>query len=617
MIRKKSYYSLQDNFFYSTRYIFEKKIVNKKMYFMIFYLSVLVKETKCPLTETIKQSFLLNSLSTYKNQTTNIKTVFITGATGVMGGSTLNEFVKHINEFKLKLLLRPSKESRKIIQQYQNKYGEENIEIIWGDLINYDDVLKAVEGSDYVLHIGGLVSPHADAYPYLTQKTNIESAKNIVKAVLQQKNRDSIKVCYIGSVAETGNRNYPVHWGRTGDPIKVSIYDHYGLSKVIAERTIVESGIKNWVVLRQTGILYPGLFKLMDPIIFSIPINEVLEWCTVEDSGRLMLNLVMKDIKGELPKDFWNRFYNIGSGEKYRMSNYEFETMIFKHIGLGRMEDSFEPNWFSTKNFHGHYFLDSDVLEDYLHFRENVPKEEYFNRMIDQISFYYKIANYVPFKKLISFAVKVFMRSIASKKTFGTIDWINNNKTDRITAYFGSLEEYQNIPKKWSDFNHLFLNTSNNEGHEMKLDHGYNENKSKDELDLFDLKNAAKFRGGEVVSKTMKKGDLNTKIVWKCGHCGKTFHASPTLILLGGHWCPHCYVPMNSWNYDSIAKTNPFFAQVWYHDHKMNESNVYNFGSIFNETCYLNDPLHPNHAFDMNHNKNHLFNHFSFLISVF
>ncbi|KAK8887486.1 hypothetical protein M9Y10_038533 [Tritrichomonas musculus] len=585
------------------------------MYLLIFYLSVLVKKTNSPIQERNQQSIWITHQS-FQNQT-NIKTVFITGSSGVMGKSTLNQFVKHLDEFKLKLLLRPSQNNQKIIQDYQNKYGSEKIEVIWGNLVNYNDVLKGVEGSDYILHIGGLVSPQADTYPYLTQKTNIESAQNIVKAVLQQKDPDSIKVCYIGSVAETGNRNYPVHWGRTGDPIKISIYDHYGRSKAIAERIIVESGIKNWVVLRQTGILHPGLFKLMDPIIFNIPTNNVLEWCTVEDSGRVMLNLVMKDKDNELPKDFWNRFYNIGSGEKYRMSNYEFETMIFKHIGLGRMEDSFEPNWFSTKNFHGHYFLDSDILEDYLQFRENVPKEEYFNRMIDQIAFYYKIANYVPFKKLISFAVKIFMRSIASKKWAGTIDWIKNNKTDRITAFYGSFDEFQKIPKNWFDFNFLNINSSTKYGLKNKLNHGYNEDKPRNELELSDLIEAAKFRGGEVVSKTMKKGDLVTKIVWRCGHCKKTFLASPTLILFGGHWCPHCFIPMDSWNYDSIARTNPFFAQVWYNDHEINENNVYGFAQIFNESCYYDDPLHPHHGLIRNNNKKFsLFNHISFWLNV-
>ena len=536
-------------------------------------------------------TILLNN-SIFANISNDTKTIFITGSTGVMGQATLNEFAKHLNQFKLKLLLRPTKQSRKTIKKYINN---QNIEIIWGDFNNYEAILKGVENSDYILHIGGLVSPIADNYPYLTQKTNINAAKHIVKAVLSQPNRDSIKVCYIGSVAETGNRNYPIHWGRTGDPIKVSIYDHYGLSKVIAERIFVESGIKNWVVLRQSGILHHGLFYHIDPIVFNTPLNTVLEWCTVEDSGRLMFNLVSKDLKNELPQDFWNRFYNIGSGQEYRLTNYEFDNLIFKHIGLEMMNESYEPQWISTKNFHGHYFIDSDMLNEILDFRANVPREQYFDQMIQKVEFIYRIGNYVPFKKLLRKIVKIYLNHVAKEKMLGTIDWIKNNKTDRITAFYGSIDEYNKIPRVWSEFKPLIFNTSIQDGLKRKLNHGYNESKPKNEIDLTDLIDAAKFRGGEVVSKSMKKGDLATKIEWKCGHCGKTFYASPSLILLGGHWCPHCYIPEKTWNYDSIAKSNPFFAQVWYTDHHKNESNVYHFNHLFNDSCFYKDPFHPYH----------------------
>ena len=33
------------------------------------------------------------------------------------------------------------------------------LEIVWGDLNNYDDVLKCVKGCDLILHIAAFVSP--------------------------------------------------------------------------------------------------------------------------------------------------------------------------------------------------------------------------------------------------------------------------------------------------------------------------------------------------------------------------------------------------------------------------------------------------------------------------
>ncbi len=283
-----------------------------------------------------------------------------------MGWSAIKYMLKKPTKINLKILARKSKKNIELLTPYMAK---PNVKIIWGDFLDYDAILEGVTGCDYVLHIGGLVSPAADWKPYLTQKTNIGAAENICKAVLAQPNPDAIKVCYIGTVAQTGGRNYPIHWGRCGDPLKISIYDHYAISKTVAERIFVESGIKNWVVLRQTGILYPSILNNLDPIMYHVPLNGVLEWCTVEDAGRVMCNLVLEDMAGNLGKDFWNHFYNIGSGEEYRISNYEFMCILLETLGLASPEKLFAPNWFITKNFHGHFFADSDKLDDYLHFR--------------------------------------------------------------------------------------------------------------------------------------------------------------------------------------------------------------------------------------------------------
>ena len=505
------------------------------------------------------------------------KTVFITGGTGNMGWAVVQEMLKHPNKINLKILVREIDKNKDNVIPL---IAKPNVRIVWGDLLDYDSVLEGVTGSDYVLHIGGLVSPAADMKPYLTQKTNIGAAENISKAVLAQKNADDIKVCYIGTVAQTGGRNYPIHWGRCGDPIKISVYDHYAISKTIAERIFVDSGIKNWVVLRQTGILYPQILKSLDPIMYHIPLNGVLEWCTLEDSGRLLCNLVLIDSSGELNEDFWRHFYNISSGKEYRISNYEFICILLETLGLAKPEKLFNPNWFATKNFHGHFFADSDKLEEYLHFRENIPIRDYFNSLADRLDFHYKLARNVP-KDVIATIAKPFMKAVAFSPNFGTLHWAEKEDTARMNAFFGSMENWKNLPKNWGDFEIMEFEKDTSAAEKFKLDHGYDESKAESELDIEDMKTAAKFRGGECLSKAMEKGDLYTKLKWKCGHCGAEFEASPALILLGGHWCPECFIPHTAWNYNSIAKTNPFFAQVWYPSHSKDEEDCYFFDDLF------------------------------------
>ncbi|MBR6360654.1 MAG: NAD(P)-dependent oxidoreductase, partial [Clostridia bacterium] len=298
------------------------------------------------------------------------KTVFLTGASGNMGYQSFLEFFNHKDQFNIVVLLRDSEKNRKKFTEYIN---DPSVRIVWGDLKDYDAIKKGVDGSDYVLHIGGMVSPSADYYPTKTVVTNTTAARNIVDAVKAQPNPDAVKVVYIGTVAETGDRNAPIHWARCGDPIKISIYDHYACSKVIAEEIFAESGLKYWVSCRQSGILYADILKNMDPIMFHVPINGVLEWATVEDSARLMLNICGDDI----PEEFWRRFYNIGSGEEYRLTNYEFEELLLDTIGIGSPKKMFQPNWFITRNFHGQWYYDGDELEKYCHFRANIPVKQY------------------------------------------------------------------------------------------------------------------------------------------------------------------------------------------------------------------------------------------------
>ncbi|MCC8022888.1 MAG: NAD(P)-dependent oxidoreductase, partial [Clostridiales bacterium] len=495
------------------------------------------------------------------------KTVFLTGGTGTMGWAAFQELNKLADRVNIKLLARRSRRNEELLAPY---IAKPHVKVVWGDFLDDKAILEGVTGCDYVLHIGGMVSPAADWKPYTTHKVNIGAAKNIAKAVLAQPNADDIKVAYIGSVAQTGDRNQPIHWGRCGDPIKISIYDHYAISKTIAEQVIVESGIKHWVSLRQSGILHPDILGL-DPIMFHVPINGVLEWCTVEDAGRLMAHLVDYD----LPEDFWCRFYNIGSGREYRITNYEFEQLLMDALGLPAPEKLFDPSWFVLKNFHGHFYADGDKLEEYLRFRENLPIQDYFKRLADRAPGYFAMAKLVH-NALIGPVAKPFMKKFASVPGFGTLDWIKNRDQARISAFYGTYEDWQSIGT-WDTFQVKIPDKDIRAA--TYLDHGYDESKPHSELGLDDMKKAAAFRGGECLSTSMNPGDMAGKLRWKC-QFGHTFQASPSLVLLGGHWCPQC-LPVKRWNYDEIAKGNPFFAQVWYPNHTREEHNVYEFDALF------------------------------------
>lgn len=187
------------------------------------------------------------------------KRVLLTGATGKMGFASLMELIKYKNEIDIILFVRKIKQNIEKIKNIQKKY---DVEVMWGDLKNYSDVKRAVAEKDIVIHMGALVSPMADRYPKLAWEVNYVGTKNIVDAIKELNLEKSLELIYIGTIAETGNRQVPFHWGRIGDPVIPSIGDYYALSKISAERYVIESNIDKWVSLRQTGIIHENIWNV-------------------------------------------------------------------------------------------------------------------------------------------------------------------------------------------------------------------------------------------------------------------------------------------------------------------------------------------------------------------
>ena len=483
-----------------------------------------------------------------------------------MGMESLKQMIKDVDKQMIRLFVLDHPENRKSMVPYEDQKG---IEIYWGDLTRYEDVLSAMKGIDLVLHIAAFVSPAADYYPKKAMEVNFGSVRNMINAIYELKAEHKVKVVYIGTVAQTGDRMPPIHWGRVGDPLKPSMFDYYAVSKIAAERMLIESGIKNWVSLRQTGIIGPGMSKIKDAIMFHNCFDNVLEYVSDRDSGRLIGNLCRFEQSGELSSDFWGHIYNIGGGESCRVSTMQLFQELYGAIGLKKLEYVLEPKMQATRNFHGQYYLDSDKLENYLHFRQDSMQyyyDEYINGLGMAAGLSKVICKLPGGQKLMGSIMKRMFRKLALTE-HGTVNFIQNNVEDHIDAYWGSKKAWEALPERlvdmefFEDWDKIVL-----------LDHGYDENKPEAELHLEDMRGAARFRGGKCISKTMVTGDWRGKLKFICAF-GHTFEASPRLVLEGGHWCPDC--ERESWNYANRAERDPFFAQVWVPLHGTDEKRVY------------------------------------------
>ena len=492
--------------------------------------------------------------------------IFLSGATGAMGSVSLKLLLEDTDETELVILVRPSEKNKKKLKPFAAVSG---LTIVWGDLTQYDDVKKCVKDADIILHLGALVSPKADYLPEQTMKTNYGSMVNIIRAVKELNQAEKTRVVYIGTVAETGERMPPIHWGRVGDPIKPAVFDYYAVSKIAAERYLIESGIPYWVSLRQTGIIGPVMAEIEDAIMFHQGLDNVLEYASDRDSAVMLRNLCRKErtgsLGGKFPGNiFWGHIFNIGGGESCRISAYNLYKKLFGMIGITDLSCVMDSNWSATRNFHGQYYLDSDKLNDILCFRNDGIEyfyHEYLKKMGGIASVSKFITKLPGGQKMIGNAIKERFYKLTLTEN-GTSHFVNDNIEEKIAVFWGSKEAYQAIPPMdkfipFSDWDTV-----------VPIDHGYDESKPEADLNLNDMQKAAAFRGGVCTASSMTTGNWTEKLKFRCAF-GHEFEASPRLVLEGGHWCSVC--ESESWNHYARAKVDPFFAQVWYPLHDRNE----------------------------------------------
>ena len=498
--------------------------------------------------------------------------VAMTGASGHMGQAVVKE-VMTLPFVTLKLLFLNEKRERRLKKRWERLYGD-RVEIFFGNVKNAEDCKRLVCGADYVVNMAAVIPPLADKRPDLAKDANVTGPKNLVAAIEELPLEP--KLIHVSTVALYGNRDNIHPWGRVGDPLLPSVYDEYGMSKLIGERTVLDSKVKVWAVLRQTGMLYEKLLmsNVSDGLMFHTPFNVPIEWATDHDSGVLLKNILKEDCE-EAGADFWKNVYNIGGGAAYRTTGYETFDMGFAMIG-GGTERFMRPNWHATRNFHCMWFSDSDVLERRYHYQSGSLAD--FWSDIQRKNKYFALAKPLPSSWI---SALVFKRLL--KDANAPYRWVKEGIDGRIRAFFGSKEKWDAIGEDWSAFPVWCKNEV--EGHDYTeeidpayasrclLSHGYDDNKPNEQIDLDDIKSAARFRGGQCRAESFEKGDVYSALEWECAE-GHGFRASPFTVLRAGHWCPHC-VGEGRWNYDLLAKKNPFYAQVWYDSHERDENTVY------------------------------------------
>lgn len=497
--------------------------------------------------------------------------IAMTGASGNMGCEALKQTFELQEVDFIRILLRNTKKNQKISKKLKKLY-KEKIQIVFGSIDRLEVCQELVKNVDYVIHMAAVIPPLSDNDPQRSYTCNKMGTKTLVDAIKLQAPQP--KFIHISTIALYGNRNEKHPFGRVGDPLLISPFDAYAKDKLFAERYVLEAELDNWVVMRQTAMIYPQLFKsnISDGLMFHTALNAPLEWITAKDSGCLIKNILDKDSKNQIPQ-YWKKIYNIGGGLGGRCTGYEFIDEGFGIIG-GSIEKFFQPNYFSHRNFHGVWIADGDELNAMFNFQHDTFKD--FWKQVAKDNPIFALGKLVP-KCLLN----LFLFNRLLNDSNSPYKWIKNNDTPKVQAYFGGSKMAENLPTAWEnvslltkndfgDYDKLRADTTSN-----LLDLGYDESKPLCELTLEELQKAAEFRGGKCLADKVPENEY-TKIKWQCSE-GHIFESSIYTILGGGHWCPECTMPETqfSWRFDYLAKKSPFFAQLWYDSHDKDEDYLY------------------------------------------
>lgn len=499
--------------------------------------------------------------------------VAMTGVSGNMGREVFAQAMELPEITAARILLTEKKRNNKLAKKIKKQYGD-RVKIFRGTVADKDLCKRFVEGVDVVVHMAAVIPPASDRSEKDSYECNLLGAVALVDAIKACEKQP--KYIHISTVALYGNRNELHPWGRVGDPLLVSPFDDYARHKLFAERYVLESELDEWVVLRQTAMLHPNMMNdnISDGLMFHTASNAPLEWSTSRDSGLLIKNILKRDAAGEVPQ-FWKKIYNIGAGESGRETGYDTFNDGFAMIG-GTTEKFFKPYWFATRNFHGLWFSDGNELNELFSYQRDGVKE-YWGEIADKHKIF-RLGKIVPRGLIHAFLFRKLLHHENSPYR-----WYEKGDTPRVQAYFGGKEKADAVPRKWQNVKLMArgdfgdYDAMRKDGyakeHGLLLDHGYDESKPLSEWDIGDMQQAAAFRGGVCLSEHMEKGAIYTKLSWQCSE-GHTFESSPFTILKGGHWCPFCCQPA-PWRFDRLAKSSPFFAQVWYDSHEKDENYCY------------------------------------------
>ncbi len=236
--------------------------------------------------------------------------VLVTGANGLLGANLIRELVRAGEE--VRAFVRPSADIRVL--------AGTACDIFHGNILNYEDISKAVEDCSCIVHAASTTSVlprHFDFY----KEINVEATENIIAAALHHGNK---KLVYVS----TANAFGPGTKEKPGTELSDFNLGHYHSgyinSKQMAQQCVLEA-VKNRglnaVVVNPTFIVGPYDLKPSSGKLILFGLKKGIQWCP--EGGK---NFVYA---GDVAKGIYQALLSGKSGECYLLAG---ENLTYKEF---------------------------------------------------------------------------------------------------------------------------------------------------------------------------------------------------------------------------------------------------------------------------------------------
>lgn len=251
--------------------------------------------------------------------------VLLTGAFGNLGSLVVGELLErnhHVIAFDVS-----NKTNRKMSRGFEN---DPNVEIVWGDIRDRDQVASWVHQVDAVVHLAAVIAPFSEKHPELAHAVNVGGTENILRAI--ETAASPPLLVFGSSISVFGPRKKDAPLCTPDDEVVRT--DHYSGHKIHCEERI-QALESRWAILRLAGMIDPRM-RQRDPeqarMAFALAPDNPVEYVHTGDAATAIANVLDRP-------EAYDKIHLIGGGRECQVTTLELTQTMMGAIGLTVTED--------------------------------------------------------------------------------------------------------------------------------------------------------------------------------------------------------------------------------------------------------------------------------------